>query len=643
MLQDGAKFGYTYDAGNSINNTPPFLGLFGDNTQFVPFTPTSNGITTLDKAPTPGRYIIAELDSEGKQLPAQDMLGLYCYGDGDTSATNDNQEVTFSVAGKVSNCVAYNKATQLSTPTLLGWNVQSEATGLESNPISLACQANGLTIGASRNSLNQRWTSVPGSDIKYIRRVSNDGGKNWNILSNMVFTTPSMNSWFSFGAGEEGTYDTEVMAFNDINHNNIADDGLFNISNWSNDCKITYDATSPAVPTHISPVDNIVIKTADLTMIDWSDVTDPSSPVVYYYEVSNSPTLNSDKSFASPIYQSGILSDSSIPTLGTPDGIYYWHVRAVDNAGNSSIWSNAWKVTVDNTVPALKGSLSAQDFAVVNYDVGEGLGILKGYTAGFGLTDATLEGATSVVVQLFAGNTLLQTDTAIIPKFNADIKGTQFSSPFDVSGTFAYGTDGYWTNHHESEFGQSIPATKVVATVILANGKVVTAENTNLTGNPESIYPQANIENHLNSLLTNDNGHPTNGAPAGLMGFVQGNGRVLGVSTERQVIGDTCGLYMEKFIRMGSSKNDSEQVKKLQEFLNKQLNSNIPITGFFGPLTLAKVKEFQIKYSGEVLKPWGLNLPTGLVYLSTIRQINNLECPNLMAELPELVPWSANL
>ncbi len=140
---------------------------------------------------------------------------------------------------------------------------------------------------------------------------------------------------------------------------------------------------------------------------------------------------------------------------------------------------------------AKNGALNAEDFGVVNYDTG--LGMLKGYSAGFGLTDATFAGATSVVVKLYAGSDLLQTNTAIIPKFNADITGNQISSPFDVSGDFDYATDGYWTNVRESQYGQSVPATRVVATVVLANGKTVTAENTNLTGDPTTIYPVAPV------------------------------------------------------------------------------------------------------------------------------------------------------
>ncbi len=142
--------------------------------------------------------------------------------------------------------------------------------------------------------------------------------------------------------------------------------------------------------------------------------------------------------------------------------------------------------TVSGSATAL-GALHAEDFGVVSYDTG--LGMLKGYTAGFGLTDATLAGATSVVVKLYAGDQLLQTNKAIMSKFNANITGTQFSSPFDVSGTFDYATDGYWKNTRAKEYGQSVPATKVVATVTLANGQVVTATNTSLTGDPTTIYP----------------------------------------------------------------------------------------------------------------------------------------------------------
>lgn len=182
----------------------------------------------------------------------------------------------------------------------------------------------------------------------------------------------------------------------------------------------------------------------------------------------------------------------TIANDGTLSGTWSDNYQGSDRSGT-------WATTSGDA--ELLGTLSAEDFGVVDYDTG--LGQLAGYTAGFGLTDATFAGATSVVMKLYgAGDQLLQTNTGIMSKINADIIGTQISSPFDVSGTFDYVTDGYWTNVREGQYGQSVPATKVVATVTLANGKIVTAENTNLTGDPATIYPEANVAPVLTDVPT---------------------------------------------------------------------------------------------------------------------------------------------
>lgn len=182
--------------------------------------------------------------------------------------------------------------------------------------------------------------------------------------------------------------------------------------------------------------------------------------------------------------QTTIVVEGTIAQNGTMSGTWSDNYKGGDRSGT---WTTASGVASE----ILAGNLVAEDFGVVSYDSGNG--ILSGYTAGFGVTDATLIDAQSVVVQLFSGAELVQTNTAIMPAFNADITGTQFSSPFDVSGTFDYTADGYWVNDRESEYGQSEPVTKVVATVTLENGKVVTAMNTTLVGNPETIY----VENDL--------------------------------------------------------------------------------------------------------------------------------------------------
>jgi hypothetical protein len=231
----------------------------------------------------------------------------------------------------------------------------------------------------------------------------------------------------------------------------------------------------------------------DVTLIqdEFGDLTgDGGSPAgvnTYTYDLTsgtvngNTITFTADYT-ATPdavVPQTTMIVEGEIALDGTMSGT--WSDNYAGGARDGT-----WTTTSGAASEILPGLLAAEDFGVVSYDTG--MGNLSGYTAGFGLTDATFEGAQSVIVELFAGDTLLQRNTAT-PQLAIDVIGAQISSPFDVSGTFDYVTDGYWINQREAEYGQSVPATKVVATVTLENGKVVMATNTNLTGDPETIYP----------------------------------------------------------------------------------------------------------------------------------------------------------
>ncbi|MFZ1075288.1 MAG: peptidoglycan-binding domain-containing protein [Minisyncoccia bacterium] len=117
-------------------------------------------------------------------------------------------------------------------------------------------------------------------------------------------------------------------------------------------------------------------------------------------------------------------------------------------------------------------------------------------------------------------------------------------------------------------------------------------------------------------------------------------GQVLGTSTEAVNV-PGCGPLLKTFL--GSNRNnDSDEVMKLQTFLNSNLGGNLPVTGVFGPQTQKAVKDFQLKYNFDVLKPWvpfGLptdHTPTGLVYKTTQREINNLYCASLNLPAPQL-------
>lgn len=111
--QQGAMFGYTYDTTKMFpDTTGPYPGLSPDMTSFTPLAFTdANGVSETTGMALSGRYVIVEFDGSGKQLPADQMLALYCQFDGDPNPNhNDNQEVTY-ISGGITNCIAYNKTT----------------------------------------------------------------------------------------------------------------------------------------------------------------------------------------------------------------------------------------------------------------------------------------------------------------------------------------------------------------------------------------------------------------------------------------------------------------------------------------------------------------------------------------------------
>lgn len=113
-------------------------------------------------------------------------------------------------------------------------------------------------------------------------------------------------------------------------------------------------------------------------------------------------------------------------------------------------------------------------------------------------------------------------------------------------------------------------------------------------------------------------------------------GDVLGASTS----GSSCSALLTTHMRINRT-NDAEEVKKLQTFLNGELGLTLEVDGVFGEETRDAVNAFQLKYEGEVLKPWGpFGLPektaTGYVFKTTQRWINMIHCASLNLPMPEL-------
>jgi len=63
--------------------------------------------------------------------------------------------------------------------------------------------------------------------------------------------------------------------------------------------------------------------------------------------------------------------------------------------------------------------------------------------------------------------------------------------------------------------------------------------------------------------------------------------------------------FLKNPVRLGA-KNNLEDVKLLEQFLNKYENTNLPVDGVYSKEDFDAVIKWQEKYSDDILKPWGI-------------------------------------
>jgi len=116
-----------------------------------------------------------------------------------------------------------------------------------------------------------------------------------------------------------------------------------------------------------------------------------------------------------------------------------------------------------------------------------------GYSVGFQLTEGLSPADVAAIeVTLFNGETVLAVNTAKEALFGLeDIKHT---SPFNVYGDFENYTEEYWNLGKWNGELLEVP-NKAVITVTLVDGREITVQNTNLTGDTSTIIPKVwNVE-----------------------------------------------------------------------------------------------------------------------------------------------------
>jgi putative cell wall-binding protein len=134
-----------------------------------------------------------------------------------------------------------------------------------------------------------------------------------------------------------------------------------------------------------------------------------------------------------------------------------------DTAGN--LLASFDGIEADGDTDELYGDLHEYTFTP------RSVGSMEGHSINIKLTSDVNFVGSSVVVKIYAGDTLLQTNTLV----KTEGLGNQITCPFDFSGNFDYEEDGYW-DHDSVDVGDLENPTRFTVTVRLANGKVLEGE-----------------------------------------------------------------------------------------------------------------------------------------------------------------------
>jgi hypothetical protein len=193
---------------------------------------------------------------------------------------------------------------------------------------SLANQTVQITSPASNgyvtalNSIGFAWTSLPGATLYRIEIENTSSG------SIVLSTTSTVNSLTqTFG---QGSYQIKVRAEN-----------ASSITAWSLR-NFSIDQTAPVAPVLVSPANTSFYATAPSSLtFDWTSAADALTDSLY---------IGTDSTFATGLQAALLLNSSQGNYTWTnvqSNTNYFWRVRSVDAAGNSSNYSSTFKFVVN--------------------------------------------------------------------------------------------------------------------------------------------------------------------------------------------------------------------------------------------------------------------------------------------------------
>lgn len=237
---------------------------------------------------------------------------------------------TFSAAQVTKNAANYVESTK--SPVVPGL-------------LTLTSPANGASLTIAPTTFS--WvaaTDAVGYEIEF--STSNTFG------TGIGFTSDTTSLTTADAVTADGTYYWRVRGVSSTSHTGAWATGTFTVTAPVNQ--------APSVPVLASPVNGVVRYSSDDNYSTWAASTDPDGDgVTYVYESS----FVSD--FSNIALESSTGSDTQIQNGLEPEGVYYWHVKAVDEHGLASDWSETRSIVIDNTAPGRFDLLTPEDGATL--------------------------------------------------------------------------------------------------------------------------------------------------------------------------------------------------------------------------------------------------------------------------------------
>ncbi len=201
-----------------------------------------------------------------------------CSGDnGDTVSGNDLPVSYGSV----------QYITPLSKPINLGWNLRSKSALPGDRAVDLACgdTTNGDYPEYNDGKVAHNWSTTDTiSGLHFQRQWMVPASGEWTTDSAVYSTDHTDFSTFDSALGVEGTWNSRVRSWLDMNGNNTFDEKTDIASDWSNECKVTYDRSKLACTASTVKVSNL--------QPQWDSVGGEGVWSAYYAPDSHSPGIS---------------------------------------------------------------------------------------------------------------------------------------------------------------------------------------------------------------------------------------------------------------------------------------------------------------------------------------------------------------